>query len=225
MLRWMKRNTLNYLVDAATALAVIGLVATGLIIRLVLPPGSGERRTLWGLGRHDWGDVHYWIVIAGGVLLMVHLALHWQWICTVTLGLLGRRAGGAGERPPRALRNLTGVLMVVLTVGVFWGFVEISRRAVDETIGGRGAGRGGAIEADDESSHGASGIRGSLTLAEAAATGGMPAELLRSRLGLPEQVSTDERIGRLVRAHGITIARVREIVGEYRPARAATRPD
>ena len=40
----MKRNTLNFVIDAASALTMAGMIATGLVIRFVLPPGSGSGR-------------------------------------------------------------------------------------------------------------------------------------------------------------------------------------
>ena len=42
----MRRNTVNFLVDLASALIIFGLIATGLLSRFVLPPGSGSRRLL-----------------------------------------------------------------------------------------------------------------------------------------------------------------------------------
>ena len=102
----MRRNTINFLVDAASALVVIGLVATGLLTRFVLPPGSGSWRLLWGMGRHDWGDVHFWLAVVGGVCCC------WRtWRCTgngyaspccacaVSLRASAMHRGGGGAMP------------------------------------------------------------------------------------------------------------------------------
>ena len=35
------------------------------------------------LARHDWKDIHLWAGLAMIVILVVHLALHWQWIVCV----------------------------------------------------------------------------------------------------------------------------------------------
>lgn len=87
----MKRNTLNFLLDGALALLMLGLLGTGLLMRFVLPPGSGRHRLVWGWNRHDWGDVHWWLVIVFLVVLLAHLALHWQWIRITTARMLGLR--------------------------------------------------------------------------------------------------------------------------------------
>ena len=79
----MRKNTLNFAVDVLTLLAILLMVGTGLVMKFTLPPGSGGRGLiLSGLGRHDWGDVHFWASVALGVLLVLHVALHWAYVKT-----------------------------------------------------------------------------------------------------------------------------------------------
>lgn len=61
----IRRNTLNFLVDLITLLVMLGVVTTGLLLRWVLPPSSrgGAGRTLWSWGRHDFGDLHFYLVL------------------------------------------------------------------------------------------------------------------------------------------------------------------
>ncbi|HUO10433.1 MAG TPA: DUF4405 domain-containing protein, partial [Phycisphaerae bacterium] len=62
----MKRNTLNFVMDVVLAVLAAGMIGTGLVMRYILPPGSGQWRLLWGLGRHDWGDLHFWLAAGIG---------------------------------------------------------------------------------------------------------------------------------------------------------------
>lgn len=94
MFKNMTRPKLNFLVDLAAFFGFIFLISTGFILRYVLPPGSGGihgfgvgRRAmerpialLWGLTRHEWGDIHFWMSIIFLAFLAVHLFLHWQWV-------------------------------------------------------------------------------------------------------------------------------------------------
>ena len=87
-MRTVRRSILNFVVDAVSLVALLGLIATGLIVRYILPAGSGGRgrgaaASLWGLGRHDWGDVHFWLAVGIIALLIVHVALHWTWTCAL----------------------------------------------------------------------------------------------------------------------------------------------
>lgn len=223
----MKRNTLNFWIDAASAMVFCGLIATGLLTRFVLPPGSGSRRLLWGLDRHDWGDVHFWVAVAGGALLLIHVALHWQWVCVTVLRPF-HRARPTDEAPlSRWRRNVLGCSLVAVLFGLFWGFVLTARLWVKDNDAFAGTGGGREQSTNLQGSHAGSDdelIRGSMTLAEAAAAGSMPVEALRTRLGLPERVSADEKLGRLSREHGFSMNRVREVVREDQRQSPATQP-
>lgn len=133
----MKRVTLNFAIDTLTFLVMLAMVATGLLIRFVLPPGSGERRSLWAGTRHEWGDVHFWLAVTLGALLLVHIALHWGWVCSVVQGWLprGRRAGPKSS----SRRNLAGAALLVAIAGLVAGFLWVAERSVVDT--GDGGGR------------------------------------------------------------------------------------
>ena len=62
------------------------LTATGVLVRYVLPPGSGRFSTLWGMDRHDWGRVHFWIAVVLLLSLALHLLLHWRWVVSMASG-------------------------------------------------------------------------------------------------------------------------------------------
>ncbi|MBM4086468.1 MAG: DUF4405 domain-containing protein [Planctomycetes bacterium] len=72
---------------------ILALMATGVILRWVLPPGSGgghgfrggrgprtEPKTFLDWGRHDWGDAHFWLAVIFTCMIVVHLVLNWPWI-------------------------------------------------------------------------------------------------------------------------------------------------
>ncbi len=75
----------NWLIDAAVLLGGV-LSALSAVYFLYLPSGGyeGGRNPMYGVtilfGRHTWGDIHTW----GGVLMIiavvVHFAIHWQWV-------------------------------------------------------------------------------------------------------------------------------------------------
>lgn len=122
----MKRNTLNYLIDGLTALSLIGVALTGLVLKFVLPPGSQRAGwTLFDMRRHEWGDVHFWTTVALGALLLVHVVLHWQWICVTTSRLVHR-----GSRPSARARSLIGAVVLVLVAGGVTGAIFAARQVV-----------------------------------------------------------------------------------------------
>ena len=83
----VRRNALNYWIDLAMFLLMIGIAFIGILLGFVIPKGerfSDKAKSFWGIGRHDWGDIHLWLSLTFVVLLIVHLWLHWGWIVATT---------------------------------------------------------------------------------------------------------------------------------------------
>ena len=85
----MKKNTWNFWIDLLTLLVFVGEAWTGLLMRYILPPGQGRGRSwsLWGLNRHDFGDIHFYLALIFIILIFIHLWLHWAWVCNTTANL------------------------------------------------------------------------------------------------------------------------------------------
>ncbi len=117
----MKRDHLNFLVDVVTLIVFLGLVLTGAIIEWLLPPGQrgGHGMTLWGWGRHDFGELHLWLGIGFTVLVALHFFLHWSWIYCMTARCFG---GGSGGRWRRLVAGMLFVIFLAAIIigGWFW---------------------------------------------------------------------------------------------------------
>ena len=199
----MKRSNLNFIVDCFGFAGFVLLTATGVLMRYVLPPGSGRTTSIWMLDRHEWGGIHFWIAIAFLAVLAFHLFLHWRWIVAL---MSGRPREGSGAR--LALGTVGLAALLALAIAPFLSPVE-------------GAGR----EPHDPGPHSSElaslgQIRGSMTLAEIQQATGVPADYLIEGLGLPSGVQRDERLGRLQRTHEFAIDDVRRIVQTYHRSKA-----
>ncbi len=113
----MQRRFLKFAIDVVLFLCAMGLLMTGLLLAYILPPGSG-RWQVWGVTRHEWGDVHYWIAMVMLGAAVLHVLLNWSWVCMVAAGLFRRDTDG----PRRTTRYAAGaglVLLIALTVTTF----------------------------------------------------------------------------------------------------------
>jgi hypothetical protein len=198
----MKRNTLNFLVDLISLLLMLGLAWTGLLIHYVLPPGSGGRggghgMTLWGLGRHDYGSIHFYLALALIGLMVIHIWLHWSWVCTTAKKLAGMKSVN-GRRG-----IIYGIALLVIAAASMTGALFYANTLV---VGTAQTTNHGPLDHESLSSlH----VSGQTTLAEAAEIGGTPVEELILKLSLPSDVDIDERLGRLKRQYGFEIHDVR----------------
>jgi hypothetical protein len=98
----MKRVTVNFIVDLVSFVDLLGLVFTGIIMKYILPPGTGgcgrllsggwgreHIRDLWSMSRHEWGRIHYCLALLFVALIAVHIILHWSWIKNYFKSLFG----------------------------------------------------------------------------------------------------------------------------------------
>jgi hypothetical protein len=107
---------LRYITNTLSLLAFFGMISTGLILKFILPPGSGRMLgrgfgggkpvlTWLGQSRHEWGDWHFYIAIAFLALMATHITLNWNWI---------RVTGWGTQQHPQAwLRKSLSILIVI----------------------------------------------------------------------------------------------------------------
>jgi hypothetical protein len=107
----LKKN-LNIIIDAFAYAEFVFMASTGLLMHFTLPAGSGHHTTVWGLDRHEWGTLHFWLSVAFLATLALHLILHWNWIVAI---LRGKKTESSGLRFGLGLFGLIALLILALT--------------------------------------------------------------------------------------------------------------
>ncbi len=114
----MTRTGINFWLDVLMLVIMIGMAMTGGLMHFVLPPGTGHSLQVFGLGRHDYGQIHVYLALAALALLAIHVVLHWSWICCVVSKGIGK------ENPSARIRVVWGLLLLAgitsLMVGGIW---------------------------------------------------------------------------------------------------------
>jgi len=104
----MKKVMINYWLDLLALVAFALLTSTGVLMEYTLPERSGQRYTVLGLSRHEWGDLHFYIALSLFATLSLHILLHWKWIVNLTRG----HASRTSRR--RLLLGLLALLTLIL---------------------------------------------------------------------------------------------------------------
>ena len=121
----MKCATVNLSIDLLAAAFFVGMIATGYILFFALPPGTNKSLSLWGLTRHQWGQIHFWVSVGLLAVLVTHFALHWRWV----VATVAQRFGLARNPQSRHLRGGALALLVVITALTLFAWIaEISVR-------------------------------------------------------------------------------------------------
>lgn len=102
--QWVK------LIDLFSFMGLLLLIATGILLHYSLPPQSG-RATIWGLTRHQWGDVHFVVAVGFLCLITCHLFLHLKFIKGA---VFGRTEGIPGYRLAIGVTGLVAVILLLL---------------------------------------------------------------------------------------------------------------
>jgi len=102
--------------DAALLVVFVLLCGTAVIVRFVFPPGPAAKGwMLWGLDYDAWSGIQFGLLatLAGGIL--VHVMVHWSWVCNV---LSSRFLRGDGGRVDDGLQTIYGVGLLIVLLNV-----------------------------------------------------------------------------------------------------------
>ena len=133
----MTKSKLNLVIDALLLLCIAAIAGIGLLMKYVLVPGyqrweiynRNVELFFWGLGRHDWGAIHFVIACVFLALLILHIALHWGMIIAIYRKLI----------PSRLVRCIIAVILISLTILLFV-FPYFVKPEIQERGRGRGYG-------------------------------------------------------------------------------------
>lgn len=201
----MKRSSLNLFIDVLAFIGLILLLGSGLLIRYILPPGSGKSLAIWSLTRHEWGEVHFWIAAFLIAVVTVHLVLHWRWIISV---LENKPREGSGMRFAFGVIGLITVLIIVAAP-----FLSLKEKI--PSVGNENETRTKSHVNKGRQNPLTEKIRGSMTFDDVRHLTGVPVMYILRALALPENTPPDQKLGQIVRRYGLEIEDVRAVVGKY----------
>lgn len=81
----MNQFTLIKILDLFSFATLTLMLSTGIFLKFTLPPRSGGNE-VWGLTRHDWGNIHYYLSVVFLLFMSAHLVAHAKFIKSVIMG-------------------------------------------------------------------------------------------------------------------------------------------
>jgi hypothetical protein len=139
----MKKNTLNAIVDALLVITMVAVAFMGVLLGFFVGRGNvpQAQKYLWGLHRHDWGDVHliFSLILVG--LVILHFILHIGWARQTSKRLLGLHWA------------VSLLILLVITAGVLWLSIVWKRSHLgdwEHEGPGPGLGRGRGLRLEED---------------------------------------------------------------------------
>lgn len=106
----MSRTMVNFWLDAALAVIFACLCITAVIVQFVFPVGVAARGwSLWGLSYGAWSSLQFGLIALLGLGVLVHVMLHWPWVCSV----FAKRVLGRSRVPDDGIRTVYGVSLLI----------------------------------------------------------------------------------------------------------------
>lgn len=81
----MNNFTFIKILDFLSFASLTLMLSTGVFLKFTLPPRSGGDE-VWGLSRHEWGNIHFYLSIIFLLFMSTHLIAHAKFIKSVIMG-------------------------------------------------------------------------------------------------------------------------------------------
>lgn len=116
------RTKVNFWLDAVLLIAFMALCGVSVVLRFVFPkPTAAAGWRLWGLAYDQWVDVQFGALALIALGIMIHVMLHWTWVCGVVVNHILRadRRHAADD----GVRTIYGVGLLIVLLNVFGALI------------------------------------------------------------------------------------------------------
>ena len=109
---------LNFWLDCTLLVNFLVLVWVATVVRFVFPPAtSAQGWMLWGYSINAWLQLQFALIASLSLGILVHLMLHWSWVCGVFFSRIWRRRTQA-VKPDDGTRTIYGVGLMIVVLNV-----------------------------------------------------------------------------------------------------------
>jgi hypothetical protein len=110
--RRVSMAVVNFWLDSVLLVLLVALGWVSTMLRVAFPaPTRAIGWTLWGWDYNQWSDVQFGVLCALGFGALIHVMLHWNWVCGVVANQLLKARGRVDD----SMKTIYGVgLLIVL---------------------------------------------------------------------------------------------------------------
>ena len=202
------------------------ILSIGFLIKFTLIPGEARWKIygrnvdlfLFGMDRHEWGTVHFYIGCVLVALLILHIYLHWKMIGELYQKLI---TSSQARKISFLLLIVVSVFLIVFPFAVSPKVAERELRKKQYTSHDHEGNPTNKIEGNSHenytSSDSAIEVRGFMTLNDVAQKYNIPSDVLLDQLGIPDSAGlSGQQLGKLRKIYNFKMTDVEKIIYEYR---------
>lgn len=127
--RHFSMSVINFWLDATLLMVLTVYGWESAVLRFVFPaPSKAIGWKLWGWTFDQWWDFQFATICVFAVGALIHVMLHWNWVCSV----LSSQILKAKKRPDETMQTIYGVgtlvvLLHVIAIGVIAAMASVIR--------------------------------------------------------------------------------------------------
>ncbi len=115
----MQRTLINFWLDVTLLILFLAVLWSSFVIRFVFPPPTlAQGWRLWGWTYDHWDDFQFVLISVFASAVLVHVMLHWSWVCGVITSRLLSKKDGKRRNWEDGTRTLYGVGLLVVLVNI-----------------------------------------------------------------------------------------------------------
>jgi hypothetical protein len=115
----MSRTLVNFILDTLLLVLFTGIVWVAATLRFVFPPGpEADGWRLWGLDYVGWANVQFVLIAIMLAGVVLHVMLHWTWVCGVVASRYGREKKGKIDDGIRTLYGVALLIVILHLIGI-----------------------------------------------------------------------------------------------------------
>lgn len=115
----LTRTDVNFWLDTLLLMIFVALGWASIVVRYVFPPGTEAKGwLLWGWDYDQWSGLQFGLLSLLALGILVHVMLHWSWVCGVVASRMGTKGGGKPAARDDGSRTLWGVGLIIAIVNV-----------------------------------------------------------------------------------------------------------
>ncbi|MFM7129906.1 MAG: hypothetical protein ACKO0V_11175 [bacterium] len=123
----ISRTMLNFWIDAALLFSASSMAWVSVMFLVVFPiPTRSEGMKLLGLDFNQWRQIQFGLLMTSSLLALVHLVLHWKWVC----GVIVNKILKIKARPDEAIQAVYGVGFFIITLLFMGALIVVAKLLV-----------------------------------------------------------------------------------------------
>ncbi len=127
--RRLSVSVINFWIDALILMLLTTVGWISAMLQVTFPaPTAADGWTLWGLNYDQWRDLQFGGLCLFALGILVHVMMHWNWVCSVIATQILR----VRQRPDEGMQTIYGVaalivLLHLIAAGVILAMVCVRR--------------------------------------------------------------------------------------------------